>query len=230
MQQGLATSNPLRSPSVWCRRRIGLLLSYATTRVSTLQVIYSDPFNCCSPFIVSGLEPDWMNGAYSFSLHHAYENVSVYESDKNDDSHMYNIDFGWFDQPSTNNGVKGWAFNPGTGSNTALYIKCISNGAEVDCPCPTDIEEFRNLTNPLGAWNEAPPLSVGANGVAISCDAPASNVDGDPHLSLAHGGTADEHVRSVPTRVHAVVAHSSLPPGTYVAQRTHTRSAQGWPL
>ena len=233
---------------MWCRRRIGLLLSYATTRVQS-----SDPFGCCSPFFVSGLEPDWINGAYSYrGFYDAYSyddslRLEVgYYSDKNDGSYMYNIDFGFaFD---LTNGVKGWAFDPGAGDNAWSYIKCISGGVEVDCPgsCPDEIDEF-GITDSAGASMEPPPaggmgrlLSVGKNGVegvAISCNAPASNVDGDqstvngdPHLSLAHGGTADEHVRSVPTRVHAVVAHSSLPPGTYVAQRTHTRSAQGWPL
>ena len=223
---------------MWWRRRIGLLLSYATTRVQS-----SDPFGCCSPFFVSGLEPDWINGAYSYrGFYDAYSyddslRLEVgYYSDKNDGSYMYNIDFGFaFD---LTNGVKGWAFDPGAGDNAWSYIKCISGGVEVDCPgsCPDEIDEF-GITDSAGASMEPPPaggmgrlLSVGKNGVegvAISCNAPASNVDGDqstvngdPHLSLAHGGTADEHVRSVPTRVYAVVAHS-LSPGTYVAQRTH---------
>ena len=78
-----------------------------------------------------------------------------------------------------------------------------------------------------------------------------STVNGDPHLSLAHGGTADEHVRSVPTRVccggtqlaarhirRTAHTHSlgtgmacsvglpigSVPTGTYSSRRTHTGS------
>ena len=80
----------------------------------------------------------------------------------------------------------------------------------------------------------AEPVRGGAmaGGSLVSYTPPESaDSSGDPHLSLAHGGTAHEHVKSVPARIYLLCCGA----GTVVAKlaairppkptpHTHTRS------
>ena len=98
-----------------------------------------------------------------------------------------------------------------------------------DDPGPSSASEETCPTEVVGWSFEGAELSV-----EIECDESADS-SGDPHLSLAHGGTAHKHVKSVPARVFAcfavwryTVVWQSLPPQPpkpIYASHTHSLGA-----